>query len=65
MATAVTTFFILIGVIFVSAVLIFIPILFGMGIEQDREEEKSLVFLATFVLIEWFGLSILLSVLIL
>jgi len=65
MATAVTTFFILIGVIFVSAVLVLIPILFGMGIEQDREEENSLIFLAIFVLIEWLGLIILLSVLIL
>lgn len=64
MATAVTTFFILIGVIFVSAVLVFIPMLFGMGIEQDRDED-TLIFLATFVAIEWLGLIILLCVLIL
>lgn len=58
------TVFMLIGIIFVSVILVMIPILLGMGMEQDRDE-STLVFLTLLVLFELFGLIVLLSVLIL
>lgn len=58
------TVFMLIGIVFVSFILVMIPILLGMGIEQERDE-STLVFLTMFVLFELFGLTVLLSVLIL
>lgn len=58
------TVFMLIGIIFVSVILVMIPILLGMSMEQDRDE-STLVFLTLLVLFELFGLIVLLSVLIL
>lgn len=58
------TVFMLIGIIFVSVILVMIPILLGMGMEQERDE-STLVFLTLLVLFELFGLIVLLSVLIL
>lgn len=58
------TVFMLIGIIFVSVILVMIPILLGMGMEQDRDE-STLIFLTFFVLFELLGLIVLLSVLIL
>lgn len=58
------TVFMLIGIIVVSVILVMIPILLGMGIEQERDE-GTLIFLTFFVLFELSGLIVLLSVLIL
>lgn len=58
------TVFMLIGIIFVSVILVMIPIMLGMGMEQERDE-GTLVFLTLLVLFELFGLIVLLSVLIL
>lgn len=58
------TVFMLIGIIFVSVILVMIPILLGMGMEQERDE-GTLIFLTFLVLFELSGLIVLLSVLIL
>lgn len=58
------TVFMLIGIIFVSVILVMIPIMLGMGMEQERDE-GTLIFLTFFVLFELLGLIVLLSVLIL
>lgn len=58
------TVFMLIGIIFVSVILVMIPILLGMGMEQERDN-GALIFLTFLVLFELSGLIVLLSVLIL
>lgn len=58
------TVFMLIGIIFVSVILVMIPIMLGMGMEQERDD-GTLVFLTFLVLFELSGLIVLLSVLIL
>ena len=58
------TVFMLIGIVVVSVILVMIPILLGMGMEQERDE-GTLIFLTFFVLFELSGLIVLLSVLIL
>lgn len=58
------TVFMLIGIIVVSVILVMIPILLGMGMEQERDD-GTLVFLTFLVLFELSGLIVLLSVLIL
>lgn len=58
------TVFMLIGIIFVSVILVMIPILLGMGMEQERDD-GTLIFLTFLVLFELSGLIVLLSVLIL
>lgn len=58
------TVFMLIGIIFVSVILVMIPIMLGMGMEQERDD-GTLIFLTFLVLFELSGLIVLLSVLIL